>query len=191
MAEKLFLIIGPSGVGKGTMLSMLRERHSEFVFPLSVTTRKKRLGEKEGEIYNFVTQEQFDNHLKNNDLLEWAVVHKTDRYGILKKEVFDAFKEGKTVVREVDVQGWKSILKTEIAEKTVSIFIMPPSLENLKQRIIKRAPISDDELETRLLDAEMEIKKGVDCDYHPISDENEQEKLYEEIESIIMQEMEK
>lgn len=181
-----FLLLGPSGVGKGTVMSRFKEDHPEFIYPRSVTTRPMRPGEKEGDMYYFVSQEQFDQYIEQNKLLEWALVHGMHRYGVLKEEVVSALHQGEIVLREVDVAGYQSILKTEVQDRVIAIFILPPSLENLKQRIIQRSPLSEAELAARLEDVEREIEIGKACDYHLVSQENRQENTYREIEQIIL-----
>jgi guanylate kinase len=191
MVGKLFLLSGPSGVGKGTVQKMLKEQHPEFIYPLSVTTRIPRPGEKDGEIYHFVSNEQFDQYIQNEELLEWATVHQYDRYGTLKDPIVQALQEGHIVIREVDVQGWKTIGQSEIQGNVVSIFILPPSLEALKQRILKRAPISPQELDARLQDMTVEMEYAKDYTYRVISEENQQERVYQEVEHIILSEIQK
>ncbi len=191
MNGKVFLLLGPSGVGKGTIERMLKERHPEFCYPLSVTTRSPRTGEQEGEVYHFVSAADFDAFIAGDKLLEWAVVHQTDRYGILKEPVVEAIEEGRVVIREVDVQGWRKILQSEIADRVVSIFILPPSLALLKQRIVKRSAISEEELGRRLQDVQIEIDAGTTANYHVVSEENMQEKAYAQVERIILDEMQK
>jgi guanylate kinase len=159
---KLVLILGPSGVGKSVIINTLREKHPEFVFPPSVTTRKPRPGEVEGKIYHFVSDIEFDRMIQDDELLEWAIVHQGPRYGTLKREILGGIEEGKTVVREVDVQGFKSIRSLPIFDprkgtyRLHSIFILPGSEEELENRIRSRAPISEEELKKRLLDIRME-----------------------------------
>lgn len=182
-----FLLLGPSGVGKGTVMNMLKQHHPEFVYPRSVTTRPMRSGEKEGDMYYFILPEQFDRYIEQDKLLEWAWVHGTQRYGVLKAEVVAALNEGKTVLREVDVAGYHSILRTEVKDQVIAIFIMPTSLENLKERIVRRSPIDENELAARLDDVAREIEAGKSCDYHVVSHENHQKEVYEEIERIILE----
>ena len=100
--------MGPSGVGKSIILKELRRRHSEFVFPKSATTRERRKGEGD-ELYQFVSDADFDTLVAEGKVLEWAVVHGGARYGTLVEEILPPIQSGKTVVREVDVQGFDSI----------------------------------------------------------------------------------
>ena len=189
MTGKLFLLSGPSGVGKGTVQKMLKEKHPEFIYPLSITTRTPRPGERDGEIYHFISNEQFDHYIQNEELLEWATVHQYDRYGTLKDPILKALTEGNVVIREVDVQGWKTIMQSDIQREVVSIFIRPPSLEALKQRIIQRAPINDKELDARLKDVATEMEYAQEYTHQIISEENQQENVYKEVEEIIVREM--
>ncbi len=131
MSGKLVLIIGPSGVGKSVILRTLRERHPEFVFPRSATTRGRRQGESD-ILYHFVSDVEFDVWLKDGKFLEWAKVHQGDRYGTLVSEIIPAIEQGKTVVREVDAQGFESIRSHEAftssgAYPLLTIFILPDS----------------------------------------------------------------
>ena len=164
MSSKFILVIGPSGVGKGTMLQLLRERHPEVVFPISATTRDPRPGEKEGETYYFISKEDFESKIEENEFLEYACVHGKNYYGTLKKQIVDALDEGKTVVREIDYQGYLSVLKTDLAPRVKSIFILPPSIERLKERIRDRAPISEEELDARMESLQKEIAVAEECD---------------------------
>ncbi len=186
-----FLIMGPSGVGKGTVMQMLRERHPEFVFPRSMTTRPPRPGEQEGVMYFFVSDEDFDVAIAQEQLLEWAVVHQYQRYGVLRSEVEGPLEQGKVVVREVDVAGWRTIMESSLRDRVVSVFIMPPSPEALKERILKRSPVGEAELAARLLDVALETEAGRSCDYHVVSHENRQDEVYREVEAAIVAEMRK
>ena len=170
---------------------MLKARHPEFIYPLSVTTRSPRPDEQNGQTYYFVTNQQFDHYIQQGALLEWATVHQYDRYGTLKNPIVQALQEGYIVIREVDVQGWKTIGQSEIQGNVVSIFILPPSLEALKQRILKRAPISPQELDARLQDMTVEMEYAKDYTYRVISEENQQERVYQEVEHIILSEIQK
>ncbi len=152
---KLVLIIGPSGVGKSVILKALKAAHPQLVFPRSATTRERRPGEGE-DLYHFVTDARFDAWLAEGKFLEWAQVHKGSRYGTLLGEILPHIEQGRTVVREVDVQGFQSIRKhpefsgDKPAYRLQTIFILPENEEQLIKRIRGRAPISDDELQRRI-----------------------------------------
>lgn len=147
MKGKLFIIVGPSGSGKSSVLHKLKELRPDFLYPLSATTRPMREGEKEGDIYHFYTKEAFKKGIEKGEFLEWAIVHQDNYYGLIKEPIEKGLKEGKTIVREVDIQGFDSI-RTKIDPKNlVTIFITVPNIEELIERIVSRAPISKDELQ--------------------------------------------
>lgn len=165
---KLVLIIGPSGVGKSVILQRLRERHPEFHFPRSATTRPRR--PKEGnDLYQFLNDKQFDDILQEGKFLEWAKIHNGARYGTLVDEIIPQIEQGKTVVREVDVQGFESIRNHSLFKgnsapyRLQTIFLLPESKEQLIERIRKRAPISADELFRRITSMERELTYAPLC----------------------------
>src|SRR3989338_3471369 len=166
---KLTLIIGPSGVGKSVILKKLREAHPEFHFPRSATTRPRR--PKEGnELYQFVTDKEFARLKSENKLLEFAVVHSGASYGTLFDEIIPKIEEGKTVIREVDVQGFDNIRMHPLfappyaSYRLQSIFILPESKEQLIAHIQKRAPMKKDELDRRVKSMERELAYAELCD---------------------------
>lgn len=167
----LFLLLGPSGIGKGTQIALLQKRHPDFEFPRSVTTRKMRPKESQGNPYYFISDAKFDQHISNHDFLEWAEVHKAARYGTLRAPIEDALRQNKTVIKELDIQGLESIKKTildghhELIGKNIrSIFLMPPDEETLIERITKRGAVKEAELHTRLESARKEIAHAGICD---------------------------
>ena len=100
MQGKLFLLVGPSGSGKSSVLSELKKRYPDYVFPLSATTRAIREGEKEGEVYHFLSKEEFKKGIDSGRFLEWAIVHQDNYYGLIKAPIMEALEEGKTIIRE-------------------------------------------------------------------------------------------
>lgn len=183
----LLLLVGPSGVGKGTTITLLRQRHPDWVFPVSVTTRKPRPSEKNGEIYYFFSDEEFEREKNSGAFLEWACVHKTHYYGTLKSEILPHLQEGKIVFREVDAQGFCSITQhPDIPrENIIAIFLLPPPRKELVQRIRTRAPISDEELEQRLESIENEMKVADKCDYQVQTEEGKLQFPADEIDRIV------
>jgi len=159
------LVVGPSGVGKGTAISLLKERHPEWIFPVSATTRTPRPGEADGATYHFFSQEEFQQKIIQGDFVEWACVHGEHFYGTLKSEIFPALEAGKIVLREVDFQGFLSIRETVPHKNLITFFLLPPPREVLIQRIRERAPISDAELESRLKSMEKELLAAPECDF--------------------------
>ena len=199
---KLVLIIGPSGVGKSVILKELRSRHPEFHFPKSATTRKRREGEGD-DLYNFVSDEEFDAHVEEGEVLEWAVVHGGARYGTLAEEIVPYIEEGRTVIREVDVQGFDSIRNHQLFRRRPaealakaggenppyalqSIFILPENEEQLVKRITKRAPIDDDELNRRKASIEKELTYADLCDAKINNVEGKLDDTVSEVEKIII-----
>lgn len=164
-AGKLVLIIGPSGVGKSVILKELKNRHPSLVFPRSATTRPRRPGEGD-DLYHFVSEADFSEWIADGKFLEWAQVHKGAHYGTLLEEIVPAIEQGKIVVREVDVQGFESIRKNPLflgdnPQYTLqTIFILPESEEQLKERIVKRAPMEKAELDRRIESMRSELKSA-------------------------------
>ncbi len=187
---KLVLIIGPSGVGKSVLLKMLRERHPEFIFPRSATTRPRR--EEEGDdLYRFVTDAEFDQLLQEKNILEWATVHAGARYGTLVDEIIPPIDAGRIVVREVDVQGFDSIRNHELFSGNQSkyllqsIFILPESKEQLIAHITRRAPIEGEELKRRIASMEKELGYAGLCAAQVKNVEGKVEDTLKKIERII------
>jgi guanylate kinase len=186
---KIFFISGPSGVGKGTLINALRENHTEFEFPPSCTTRDPRPGEINGKTYFFITKDEFEQKIKNNEFLEYACVHGKNFYGTLKAPLLDPIKNGKIVIREFDVQGFEQARERLPKETFVSIFLKPAeSVAQLVERIKERAPISDEDLQERIISMENELKKSEIYDYTIISEEGKIEKLITDTEKIIKEE---
>lgn len=182
---KLVLLIGPSGVGKSVILTSLRERHPDFVFPRSATTRQKRPGEGQ-ELYHFVSDGDFTAWQSEGKFLETAQVHKGARYGTLISEIVPFIEQGKTVVREVDVQGFESIRKNDLFRENgkyrlQTIFILPESEQQLIGQIQKRAPMEKEELDRRLKSMRSEMGVAKDTD---IQIRNPEGKLEETIEAV-------
>ena len=185
---KLFLILGPSGSGKGSLINGLKQNHPEYEFPISITSRKKRKGEKDNEVYHFVSKKEFEEKIEAGELLEWAIVHKNNYYGTLKRPILESLDKNKTVIREVDIQGFESIRKSISPEQLVSIFIEPDSTENLIERIKKRSKITVEEVKRRLESAKNEMKKSSECDYLIHNSDGKLDEAVEEVEKIIEKE---
>ena len=182
-----FLISGPSGVGKGTVINALKKHHPVFVFPLSHTTRPRRPGEKDGEVYHFISKKVFEAEIARGNFLEWAQVHGKDYYGTLKKPILEALEAGKTVIREVDVQGFHSISRAIPKKNLVTIFLKAESMEKLIARIAKRGKLPPEELKRRLESAQKELKQANFFDYQVWSLENKIPECVKEVENIILE----
>lgn len=184
-----FLILGPSGVGKGSIIVELKKKwgnNPHFVFPITATTRLPREGEEDGKDYFFITKEAFEEGIKNNDFLEYAIVHKTQYYGLPKKQVIDAMNEGKTVIRELDIQGLWNLKILFKAEQLFSIFILPPDIETLEMRIRGRSVLLEEEIARRIETARNEISHSSECDAQIISYQGKLLEAVEKVEMFIM-----
>lgn len=182
---KLILILGSSGSGKGTVLDALRKNHPEFMFPVSCTTRAPRPGEKDGEVYYFISKEEFKKRMDAGDFLEWAIVHEDNYYGTLKSEILKPLEEGRVVIREVDVQGLRAIRELLPKEKFASIFLTVSGWETLRHRILKRSVLPEEELERRRESFMIEKEWEKECDVVIDSVEGEIAKLIKDVEDAI------
>lgn len=185
MPGKLFLLVGPSGSGKSSVLMELKKQKKEYVYPLSATTRPMREGEKEGDIYYFYTKERFEEGIENHEFLEYAVVHQDHYYGLLKQPITEGLEQGKTIVREVDIQGFDSIREKIPQENLVTIFVTAPNKQELIERIVNRAAISEDELEKRKESMHREFARSKDCDYLVENKQGELERTVQKVIDII------
>lgn len=183
----LVIISGPSGVGKGTVIRSLKAKYPQFVFPISHTTRAMRPGEKDGEVYHFISDAEFAAQIENGNFLEWAQVHQKDRYGTLKQPIIDALEADKVVVREVDVQGFQSIRAMIPAANLVTIFLKAESPQKLLERIAKRGKLPEEEIQRRMESSEREMKAAELFDYQVWSLEGRIPDLITEVEKIILE----
>lgn len=188
MKGKLFLIVGPSGSGKSSVLKGLKAAHPEYTYPLSATTRAMREGERDGEIYHFYTREQFEEGLKKDEFLEHALVHGLHYYGTLKEPILKGLQHGKTLVREVDIQGFDSIRKLIPRANLVTIFITTPTKQELIDRILNRATMSQEELAHRIESMHHEFARARDCEYLVENKAGELEKAIAQVAEIIQKE---
>lgn len=189
LTGKLIIIAGPSGVGKGTVISHLKELHPDWEFPISATTRESRPGEEDGVVYHFVERPEFERMIEEDELLEYAIVHQEEYYGTLKAPIIEALKQGKIVIREVDMQGLESIQKVIPKINLVSIFLTVPSKEDLIERIQHRGRLPEDEIKRRMESAEREFEKGGEiCDYQVPSRTNQIAQCVSDVEEVILKE---
>ena len=152
----LIIMSGPSGVGKGTIREKLMENNDiNLFYSVSMTTRLPRPGETNGKEYYFVTREEFEENIKSGNLLEWAEFV-GNCYGTPKDKVEEKRNEGKNVLLEIDVNGTNQVL--EKVSDAISIFIMPPSLEELENRIRNRCTETDEVIKARLAKAKKEFE---------------------------------
>lgn len=168
---RVYIISGPSGSGKDTVLKEIFERKPDVAFSISSITRDMRPGEVEGEKYNFISREQFEYMIANDELLEHNVFV-GNYYGTPKKPVINCIENGQDMLIEVDVNGAAQI-RSKMPE-AVSIFIMPPSLEILKKRLTGRGTDDAQVIEKRLNEALREIASAKDYDYVVVNDDLDQ-----------------
>lgn len=166
----LLVISGPSGVGKGTVCNELLNEE-DLTMSVSATTRYKRPGEVNGESYFFLTDDEFDKMVQNDEFLEHANVH-GHKYGTPKKFVLDKVKEGEVVVLEIDVQG--SLQVKKVYDEAIFIMLLPPSMVELKNRIVGRNTESEDDIKLRLENAFKELNFVTDYDYFVVNDNLEE-----------------
>jgi guanylate kinase len=156
----LYLVAGPSGAGKSTLIKRFLSENDGHRFPTSVTTREPREGELNGDHYFFVTVEEFKQRVRDKDFLEWANVYES-YYGTLKKTIEDSLASGQKLLKDIDIQGAEALMKVLPKENMTSIFIAPPSLTDLKKRLMNRDSESPEALSKRLSEAEIEMS-GMD-----------------------------
>ncbi len=171
------IISGPSGSGKDTLIDELIKRDSDIITSTSFTTRKPRENEENGKDYYFVSDQEFREAIENNQMLEYVKYH-SYYYGTPKFFIDEKISQGKIVILKIDVIGAERVRK--LYENSVSIFIMPPSLETLRERLVNRNTEKKDEIIKRLEIAKKEILKSDDFDYIIVNN-----KLDEAVESAI------
>ena len=167
----LFVVSSPSGGGKGTLIQRVLKKIPDLSYSVSFTTRAPRSGEVNGREYFFVSQEKFEEMAAANEFLEWANVH-GKLYGTSSKQVFEEIADGRDIILEVDVQGAASV--RSLVPDSVSVFILPPSFEILKQRLESRGTDTPEELEIRLRNAPGELKDYSAYQYLILNDDMDQ-----------------
>ncbi|PLV60075.1 guanylate kinase [Thermotoga sp. KOL6] len=162
MEGQLFVICGPSGAGKTSIIKEVLKSVDNVVFSVSCTTRPKRPHEEDGKDYFFITEEEFLNRVEKGEFLEWARVHGY-LYGTLRSFVEKHLEEGKDVILDIDVQGALSVKKSY--PKAVFIYVAPPSYSDLKERILKRGTEKEADILVRLENAKWELMFMDEFDY--------------------------
>ena len=166
---KLIVISGPSGVGKGTICNNIINGLNA-IYSISTTTRPPRQDEVNGKDYYFITKDEFENKIKEGDFLEYNI-YNNNYYGTSKKMVIDNIENGVNVIAEIDVNGGHNIKK--IFPNAILIYIAPPSIEVLRERLIKRGTESEDKIKERLAIATKELKEIDFYDYVIVNDDLE------------------
>lgn len=154
---KLIVFSAPSGSGKTTIVRhLLAQPELNLAFSVSATSRPRRPREKHGEHYYFMSVSQFKQHIRNEDFLEWEEVYRDNFYGTLKSEVERLWAEGRNVIFDIDVAGGLRI-KRKYPDRTLAVFVKPPSVDELKIRLKKRSTESDDKINMRIAKASVEL----------------------------------
>lgn len=177
----MLVLSSPSGAGKSTIARNLLSVEKDLTLSVSVTTRERRPSEIDGTHYHFISQKQFELARDNNELLEWAEVH-GNFYGTPLPPVLKAMEEGRDMLFDVDWQGALQMFETARAD-IVSIFVLPPSMEELRSRLVRRAEDAADVIERRLENSRTEIMHWDDYDYVIINDDLD--KAFNEVQSIL------
>ena len=165
---RLFVLSGPSGCGKGTVCNMLLERNENLKLSISATTREKRVGEVDGETYFYLSKEQFEEMIKNKELLEYNQGYSGNYYGTPKKYVFEQLENGYDVLLEIEMNGAKNV--KEQYPESIGIFLSPPSLEELLNRLRGRGRESEELIQERFLLAKEEIARVDEYKYAVVND---------------------
>ncbi|MCD6174075.1 MAG: guanylate kinase [Sulfurimonas sp.] len=165
----VLVLSGPSGAGKSSLINKIADDIGEYYFSISTTTRPMREGEEEGVHYHFVSKEEFKKDIAENNFLEYATVHE-NYYGTSLNPVREALNKGKLVIFDIDVQG-NTAINNRLGDITTSVFITPPSLSELKNRLESRATDSKEVIENRLKMAKREIQRTSEYEFLVINDD--------------------
>ena len=166
---QLTVLAGPTAVGKGTVVAALRERYPHLLVSVSATTRNPRPGEVNGVHYYFVSPEEFDSMIEGGEMLEWALVHGTNKYGTPRGPVDAALAAGEPVLLEIDLAGARQVRANR--PDAQFIFLAPPSWEELERRLVGRGTEGPEERERRLATARVEMDAASEFDHVVINDD--------------------
>ena len=181
----LIVVSGPSGIGKDTVVAEYLKRNDAYK-SISCTSRKIREGDIPDKTYHFITKEEFENKIKNGELLEYTI-YNNNYYGTLKNTIDEQLEKGKDVIMVIEVEGEANVKK--IYPDAKSIFLLPPSMDVLKDRLINRGNVSTEDIEDRMKTAEREIATSVRYDYKIINDDLDS--AVKSLENIIKNEINK
>jgi len=182
--SKVFVITGPSGVGKGTLISRLLEQVPDLELSISATTREPREGEVDGRDYHFLTDEEFDRRVSEEDFLEFAT-YSSHRYGTLRSEVRDRLAAGRSVLLEIEVQGARQVRAA--MRESVQVFIAPPDPMVLRQRLESRGTDSQEAIDSRLEVATQEMSAREEFAHSVVNDDLD--RAAAELEGIVRAEL--
>ncbi len=166
----LIIISAPSGTGKTTLISKILESEKNIELSVSATTRDKRIGEIDKVNYYFLTKEDFEKRIENNEFLEYADVF-GNYYGTLMSQINEKFNNGKDIFLDIDYQGAEKITKKIESKKLLKIFLLPPSMNELRRRLVSRGRDNTDDIERRLAKAKLEMRHSNNYDYVVINDD--------------------
>ncbi|MFR9602950.1 MAG: guanylate kinase [Rikenellaceae bacterium] len=169
MSKKLIIFSAPSGSGKSTIINELLTKFSQLEFSISATSRAPRGQEQDGREYYFLTPEEFAQRAHDDEFVEWEEVYAGTCYGTLKCEMERIWAKGNVIIFDVDVMGGIR-LKKIFGEDACSIFVMPPSIEELRRRLVGRATDAPEVIEKRVAKAEAEISKSPEFDHIIVND---------------------
>ena len=178
----LYVIAAPSGAGKTTIVKEILRTNPELVFSVSATTRYRRENETDGKDYFFFSKEDFRKMIENNKLVEYETLFNGDYYGTLRSFVNENLEKSRSVIFDIDVNGALNIKKI-YGERAKLIFIMPPDIETLKERLKKRATESPEQIAERIKRVDLEIGKKNDFDYIVVNENLD--KAVTEVQNII------
>ncbi len=167
--SRLLVLAGPTAVGKGTVAERIKAHHPEILLSVSATTRPPRPGEADGEHYFFVDDAEFDRLVATGALLEHATVHNAYRYGTPRQPIEAALAEGRTVLLEIDLQGARQVRAA--APSATLVFLLPPSWDELVNRLVGRGTEGDEERARRLRTARVELAAQGEFDYRVVNDD--------------------
>jgi guanylate kinase len=167
--SRLVVLAGPTAVGKGSVAAAVRERHPDVWVSVSATTRPPRPGEQEGVHYFFVSDDEFDSMVARGDLLEWAVVHRSARYGTPRGPVEEALAAGRLALLEIDLQGARQVRET--MPDALFVFLKPPSWDELVRRLVGRGTETEAERTRRLETALEELAAEPEFDVTVVNHE--------------------
>ena len=182
----LLVVSGPSGAGKGTICKSILEQNDHIKLSISATTRKPRTGEVHGVNYFFIEKEEFKTMIEQGEFLEYAQIY-DNFYGTPKSAIMETLEKGQDVILEIEMQGARQV--KEVYPEGIFVFVLPPSLKELKNRIVGRGTETAEEIEKRFSCAFEEIKQIDDYDYFIVN--QDVEKSVKELESIISSEKNK
>jgi guanylate kinase len=181
MTTSLIVLSAPSGAGKTTLCKKLLEEFPDVMLSISCTTRARRFNEEDGNDYFFLSREAFEKKISENGFAEWAKVH-DNYYGTSHEFVEQAFRSGKSLLLDIDVQGAES-LKKAYPKETLRIFISPPSMEALEDRLLGRGTDDSRAIQKRLANARREMEQSKDFDHIIVNDALE--RAYSELKKIV------